>query len=52
MTSPPRPTEYCPHCWAYYTKGFNHECPPFLVALVKLFNEKKNIIEPDPPEKP
>jgi len=40
-------TEHCPHCWAYYTKGYNHQCPPFLVALVKLHEQKKNTIEPE-----
>lgn len=40
--------ENCPHCWAYYTKGYNHQCPPFMVALVKYHESKKNTIEPDP----
>lgn len=52
MTGPPWPTEKCPHCWAYFTKGYNHQCPPFMVALVKLHELKRNTIEPESQENP
>jgi len=47
MTIPLSDMEHCPRCWAYFTKGFNHQCPPLLAALVSLHEQKKNTIEPE-----
>lgn len=27
--------KHCEDCLAYYSEGYNHVCPPWMVALVK-----------------
>ena len=33
---------HCEKCLAYYTPGYPHDCPPWLVELVKQHNAKES----------